>query len=192
MVELKSETDFVAKNPDFVAAAQALADAVASGGEGAIDDQKDTVDDLKILLKENIDVGRVVRIEAAEGNVLDTYLHVQDGRGKVAVAVELAGGTQELAHDIAIHIAFTKPEHLSRDEVPADKVAAERETLTGITRAEGKPENALEKIVEGRLNGWFQERVLLEQKFVRDEKQTITQLLGGASVVRFGLIVIGG
>jgi elongation factor Ts len=191
MVELKSETDFVAKNPDFVAAAQSLADAVAANGEGAIDDLKDTVDDLKILLKENIEVGRVVRIEAADGNVLDTYLHIQDGRGKVAVAVEVAGGTQELAHDIAIHIAFTKPDHLSRDEVPADKVAAERETLLSITRAEGKPENALEKIVEGRLNGWFQERVLLEQKFVRDEKQTIVQLLGGASVVRFGLIVIG-
>jgi elongation factor Ts len=132
-----------------------------------------------------------VRIEAAEGNVLDTYLHKQDGRGKVAVAVELAGGSQELAHDIAIHIAFTKPKHLSRDEVSPELVAEERETLTTITRNEGKPEAALEKIVEGKLNGWYQERVLLEQKFVRDEKQTITKLLGGASVVRFGLIVVG-
>lgn len=191
LVELKCETDFVAKNSDFIAVAQSLADAVAEQGEGAIDSLKDKVDDLKVVLKENIDVGRVVRLEAAEGNVLDTYLHRQEGRGKVGVAVEVAGGTQDLAHDIAIHIAFTKPDFLSRDEVPADQVAAERETLTTITKAEGKPEAALEKIVEGRLNGWYQERVLLEQKFVRDEKQTITQLLGGASVVRFGLIVIG-
>jgi elongation factor Ts len=191
MVELKSETDFVAKSDQFLAVAQQLADAVAAGGEGAVDDLKDAVDDLKVTLKENIEVGRVVRIEAADGNVLDTYLHRQEGRGKVGVAVELAGGTPELAHDIAIHIAFTKPSYLSRDEVPADEVAAEKATLTNITRAEGKPEQALEKIVEGRLGGWFQERVLLEQKFVRDEKQTITQLLGGASVVRFGLIVIG-
>jgi elongation factor Ts len=123
--------------------------------------------------------------------VLDTYLHKQDGRGKVAVAIELAGGTPELAHDIAVHVAFTKPSFLSRDEVPAAEVAAERDTLTTITRNEGKPEAALDKIVEGKLNGWFQERVLLEQKYVKDEKQTITQLLGGAGVVRFGLIVVG-
>lgn len=191
LVELKSETDFVAKNEGFLDVAQALADQVAVEGQLGVDTLKDKVDDLKVLLKENIEVGRVVRIDAAEGNVLDTYLHKQDGRGKVAVAVELAGGTPGLAHDIAIHIAFTKPDFLGRDEVPAEEVAAEKETLTTITRAEGKPEAALDKIVEGKLNGWFQERVLLEQKFVRDEKQTITQLLGGASIVRFGLIVVG-
>jgi elongation factor Ts len=191
IVELRCETDFVAKNTDFIDVAQALADAVAADGDAGVDAVKDRVDDLKVTLKENIDVGRIVRLEAAEGNVLDTYLHRQEGRGKVGVAVEVAGGSKDLAHDLAIHIAFTKPSHLSRDEVPAEEVAAERETLTAITKAEGKPEAALEKIVEGRLGGWYQERVLLEQKYVRDEKQTITQLLGGASVVRFGLIVIG-
>jgi elongation factor Ts len=191
MVELKCETDFVAKSEEFIATAQALADAVAAGGEGAVESLKDRVDDLKVTLKENIEVGKVVRIDAADGNVLDTYLHKQDGRGTVGVAIELAGGTQDLAHDLAIHIAFTKPQFLSRDEVPADEAAAERETLTTITRNEGKPEAALEKIVEGKLNAWYQDRVLLEQKYVRDEKQTVTQLLGGASVVRFGLIVVG-
>jgi len=192
LVEVKCETDFVAKSDDFVGLVQDLADAVAADGEGAVDTLKDRIDDLKVTLKENIELGRVVRIDAADGNVLDTYLHKQDGRGKVAVAIELAGGTQELAHDIAVHVAFTKPTYLSRDEVPAEEVAAERETLTTITRNEGKPEAALDKIVEGKLNGWFQERVLLEQKYVKDEKQTITQLLGGAGVVRFGLIVVGG
>jgi elongation factor Ts len=191
LVELKCETDFVAKSEDFIATAEALAEAVAADGEGAVDSLKDRVDDLKVTLKENIEVGRLVRIEAGSGNILDTYLHKQDGRGTVGVAVELAGGTAELAHDIAIHIAFTKPPYLSRDEVPADAAAAERETLTVQTRNEGKPEAALEKIVEGKMNGWYQEQALLEQKYVRDEKQTITQLLGGASVVRFGLIVVG-
>jgi elongation factor Ts len=192
LVELKCETDFVAKSDDFIATAQAIAEAVAAEGEGAVDSLKDRVDDLKVVLKENIEVGRVVRIDAGDGNVLDTYLHKQDGRGTVGVAIELAGGTPELAHDIAIHVAFTKPQYLSRDEVPAEAAAEERETLMTITRNEGKPEAALEKIVDGKLNGWYQERVLLEQKYVRDEKQTITQLLGGASVVRFGLIVVGG
>ena len=192
LVELKCETDFTAKSPAFLEINQALADAVAAEGEGAVDSLKDRVDDLKLTTRENVEIGRVARIEAADGNVLDTYLHKQDGRGKVAVAVEVAGGTPGLAHDIAIHIAFTKPDYLSRDEVAAEEVAAERETLTNITKAEGKPEAALDKIVEGRLNGWYQERVLLEQKFVRDEKQTIPQLLGGASIVRFACIVVGG
>ncbi|MGH9185176.1 MAG: translation elongation factor Ts, partial [Acidimicrobiales bacterium] len=147
---------------------------------------------LKVTLKENIEVGRVVRVEAATGHILDTYLHRQDGRGKIGVIVEVDGGPEELAHDLAIHIAFTKPRYLSRDEVPEENVAEERQTLEKITRAEGKPEQAIEKIVEGRLGGWFRDQVLLEQAFVRDEKQTITQLLGDASIVRFALVVVGG
>ncbi|MEY2435253.1 MAG: elongation factor Ts [Acidimicrobiaceae bacterium] len=192
IVELKSETDFVAKSKEFLPVLQQLADAVLADGEGAVDAHKDAVDDLKVTLKENIEVGTVVRVEAGAGNILDTYLHKQDGRGVNAVIVELAGGNEELAHDIAVHIAFTKPAHLSRDEVPAEAVAAERETLEGITRAEGKPEAALEKIVSGKLDGWFRDQVLLEQKFVRDEKQTIQQVLGDAKIVRFSQVVIGG
>ncbi len=192
LVELKSETDFSAKAEDFVKTVTALAEAVAARGEDAVSELADEVDQMKITKKENIEVGKVVRWEVPEGHVVDTYLHVQDGRGVNGVLVELSGGTPELAHDIAVHIAFTKPEYLSRDDVPADQVEAERATLTDITRAEGKPENALEKIVEGRLTGWFKERVLLEQGFVRDEKQTIQQLLGDATLVRFDQIVIGG
>ena len=134
------------------------------------------------------DVARSVNALAAE---LEQH-RARESAQRQRLEDQVAARTQELAHDIAVHIAFTKPAHLSRDEVPADEVAAERETLTTITRNEGKPEAALEKIVEGKLNGWFQERVLLEQKYVKDEKQTIAQLLGGAAVVRFGLIVVGG
>ena len=192
MVELKSETDFVAKSDGFVEVADRLAQAVLRDGEGAVDALKDTVDDLKVLLKENIEVGSVVRMEAADGNVVDTYLHRQEGRGKVGVLIEVAGGSQEIAHEIAIHIAFAKPPFLSRDDIPEERVAAERETLEAITRSEGKPDQAVPKIVEGRMGGWFREQALLEQQYVRDDKQTIAQLLGNATIVRFALVVIGG
>jgi elongation factor Ts len=191
-VELKSETDFTAKSDRFTELVQKLADAVLVDGEGAVDSLKDQVDDLKLTTKENIEVGRVARVAAGATNSLDTYLHKQDGRGVNAVIVEVDGGPPELAHDIAVHAAFTKPKFVARDEVPEDAIAAEREALEAITRNEGKPEAALPKIVEGKLDGWFRESVLLEQKFVRDEKQTIKQLLGDAKIVRFEQAIIGG
>jgi elongation factor Ts len=191
LVELKSETDFSAKADDFVAVVDQLATAVAKGGADAVSEVAEAVDQMKITKKENIEVGKVVHWTVPAGHVVDSYLHVQDGRGVNAVLVELDGGSPELAHDIAVHIAFTKPGFLTRDEVPADEVEAERSALLDITKAEGKPEAAWDKIVEGRLTGWFKDRVLLEQAFVRDEKQTITQLLGGTSIVRFDQVVIG-
>jgi len=191
LVELKSETDFSAKADDFTALVQDLADLVVAKGVDAVAERSAELDDLKIAKKENIELGKVVRIDAADGNVLDSYLHLQDGRGVNAVLVELAGGNRELAHDIAVHIAFAKPPYLTRDEVPADEVDKERAALLDITKAEGKPEAAWPKIVDGRLNAWYKERVLLEQGFVRDDKTTIAQLLGDASVVRFAQVYIG-
>jgi elongation factor Ts len=194
LVELKCETDFVAKSPDFVALTQALADAVAAGGESAVGDHKEAVDDLKVTLKENIEVGRAIRLTVGDDEAVGTYLHRQDGRGVNGVVVVLRGGTEELAHDIAVHIAFAKPQYLSRDEVPAELVEDERQTLLGITKAEGKPEAAWPKIIEGRLNGWYKELVLLEQPFVRDEKQTIAQVAAGgqAEIVHYAQLFIGG
>ena len=194
LVELKCETDFVAKSAGFIALTQELADSVAARGETAVDDHKDAIDDLKVTLKENIQVGRVVQLEVAEGQVVDTYLHRQEGRGVNGVVVVLQGGTPELAHDIAVHIAFAKPQYLSRDQVPAAIVDEERETLLNITKAEGKPEAAWPKIVEGRLTGWYKERVLVDQAFVRDDKQTVAQLAesGGATIVSYAQLFIGG
>jgi len=191
VVELRCETDFVAKADEFVALADELATLVAAKGEDAAAEVSGEIDRLRSTLKENISVGRVRRLVAGEGQVLDTYLHRQAGRGVNAVAIVLEGGSEELAHDIAVHIAFAKPAYLSRDEVPEADVAAERATLETISRNEGKPEAALSKIVEGRMTGWFKERVLLDQAYVRDEKQTITALLGSASVVAFAQVVIG-
>ncbi len=194
LVELKSETDFGAKSPSFVALADELAAAVAADGEGIVDDRKDAIDDLKVTLKENIDVGRVVRFEAGPDSTLDTYLHLQNGRGVNGVLVELAGGTPELAHELAVHVAFGRPTYLNRDEVPSDLVDAERAAAEAQTRLDGKPEAALPKIVEGKLTGWFKRvpgGVLVDQPFAKDDKQSVGQVLGGARVVRFAQVVIG-
>jgi elongation factor Ts len=107
------------------------------------------------------------------------------------VLVELQGGSPELAHDVAVHVAFARPRYLRKEDVPADVVDKERATLEAISRNEGKPEAALPKIVEGRLNGFYKEICLLEQPYAKDEKQSITQLLGGAKVVRFAQVEIG-
>jgi elongation factor Ts len=191
VVELRCETDFVAKADDFVALTDELAALVAAKGEDAASELSDEVDRLRTTLKENISVGRVKRLVAEPGQVVDTYLHQQAGRGVNAVAVVLEGASEELAHNIAVHIAFTKPDYLNRDEVPQADIDAERATVAEISRKEGKPEAALEKIIDGRMNGWFKERVLLDQSYVRDEKQTITSMLGSARVVAFAQVVIG-
>jgi len=191
IVELKCETDFVAKSDQFTALVQEIATLVAVEGEDAARQKAEAVDDLKLVLKENIELGQVVRVEAGDGHVIDSYVHRQDGRGVNGVIVELDGGTTDIAHDIAVHVAFSKPTAVRREDIPEAEAAEERATLESITRAEGKPEAALEKIVEGRLTGWFKERVLLEQNYVKDEKKTITDLLGGAKVVRFTQVAIG-
>jgi elongation factor Ts len=194
LVELKSESDFVAKSPQFVSVVDQLAQAVATEGEAAIDAHKDAIDDLRLTLKENIEVGKVVRFVADPGDVLETYLHVQNGRGVNGVLVEIAGGDLELAHDIAVHIAFGKPAYLHHDDVPTEEVEAERAALEAQTRNEGKPEQALPKIVEGKLNGWYKRipgGVLLEQPYAKDDKQTVSNVLGNARIVRFAQGVVG-
>jgi elongation factor Ts len=191
IVELKCETDFVAASDAFKAEADTLAALVAAGSESSVNDRQTQLEDLKITLKENIELGRVVRIEAGPGQVLDSYQHIQGGRGVNAVLVVLEGGDTALAHDIAVHIAFARPKYLSRDEVPADVVAAERTTLETLSRNEGKPEAALPKIVEGRLQGFFKDIALLDQPYAKDDKQSVAQVLGNAKVVAYAQVAIG-
>jgi elongation factor Ts len=191
VVELRCETDFVAKSDEFVAMADELGALVAAKGEDAVSDLSEAIDGLRTTLKENISVGRVRQLVAASGQVVDTYVHQQAGRGVNAVAVIIEGGSEELAHNIAVHIAFTKPAYLNRDEVPQADIDAERVTVAEISRNEGKPEAALDKIVDGRMNGWFKERVLMDQSYVKDEKQTIAGMLGSARIVAFAQVVVG-
>jgi elongation factor Ts len=191
IVEMRCETDFVAKSEDFVSLVDEMAARVAAEGEDATEQFKDRIETLLTTLKENISLGRVCRLEAGDDEVVETYIHHQSGRGVNAVAVVVKGGSQEVAHEIAVHIAFARPVYLKRGDVPSDEVDAERKTVEEISRNEGKPEAALPKIIEGRLNGWFKERVLLEQPYVKDEKQSIEQFLGGAVITAFAQVAIG-
>ncbi len=191
IVKLKCETDFVAGSEQFIAEAEALADLVIAKGEAAVSERNQQLEDLKILLKEKIDLGDVVRFEAASGNVLDMYSHIQGGRGVNGVIVEMAGATQELAHDIAVHIAFARPKYLKKDDVPADVIAAERATLETVTRNEGKPEAAIGKIVDGRVQGFFKDICLLEQPYAKDDKQSVAQVIGKSTIVRYSQVEIG-
>lgn len=191
IVELKCETDFVAKSDQFGTLAEELLAMVIAEGEHAVGAKQSDLEDLKITLKENIDLGRVVRYEAAPDGVLDVYVHQQNGRGVNAVMIEVSGSSADVAHDVALHIASNRPRYLGRDDIPADVVEAERTTLEALSRNEGKPEQAIAKIVEGRLDGFYRDNALLEQKFVKDEKMSITDLLAGGSVTRFVQVEIG-
>ena len=188
IVQVRTETDFTAKSDAVLSLVKQLAEQVLAGGESAID--ATALDDLRLTTKENLGLGRVVRIEAAAGNILDTYLHTQEGRGINAVIVEANAVDQETLHEVALHIAFAKPAVLTRDEISADVAARERVALVEITKAEGKPEAAWDKIVEGRLGAWYKERVLLEQG-VFGEKETVQQKIGKGTIVRFAQATVG-
>jgi elongation factor Ts len=191
IIKLKCETDFVASSDGFKAAAETLAQSILEKGEAGLADHSSKIDDLNITLKEKIEVGETIRFEAASGNVLDFYNHIQGGRGVNGVIVEMSGATQELAHDVAVHIAFARPRYLRREDVPADVVEKERATLEIVTRNEGKPEQAIAKVVEGRVNGFFKDICLLEQPYAKDDKLSIAQFIGTAQIVRFAQVEIG-
>jgi elongation factor Ts len=207
IVELNCETDFVAKGDVFRRALDGLTRLVVTEGDGDIAKKSFegvTVDEyvqgLAGTLGEKIELGRITRFETTDG-LLDAYKHVQNERGVVGVLVELGGvdasdaRAREVAHDIALHIASAAPRYVSRDDVPAADVARERDILEAQTREEGKPEQALGKIVEGKLNGYFKTVALLEQPFVKDQKTTIKALVdglgGSAEVRRFARVKIG-
>ena len=191
IVELKCETDFVAKSDQFGELAENILSSVVARGEDAVSESATDLENMKITLKENIDLGQVIRYEASPGSVLDAYVHQQNGRGVNAVLIEVSNGDPDTAHDVALHIASSRPKYLTRDDVPAEVVAAERATLENITRNEGKPEQAIAKIVDGRMEGFFRDAALLEQKFVKDEKVAISELLADSMVSRFVQVEIG-
>jgi elongation factor Ts len=207
VAELTAETDFVAKGGLFTETVNKLAllavehakdDIAALPFEGST--VSEHVTQLASTLGENVAVGRVVLFETSDG-LLDGYKHLQNERGTIGVLVELGGvdpkdaKAREVAHDIALHVASAAPRWVNRDEVPADVVEKERAVLEELTRNEGKPDNAIPKIVEGRIGGFYKENVLVEQAFVRDSKTTVGKLVEGlgkdATVRRFARIKIG-
>ncbi len=181
LVQLKSETDFSAKSEAFLALAQELAEVVLAGGPEAVSQKQETIEDLKLVLKENIEIGDIAQFATSDGSAVDAYLH---GGGKAGVLIEATGVDSELLHEIALHIAFAKPVYLTREEVPAELVDKERAALLEITKSEGKPEQAWDKIVEGRVNAWFGGLVLLEQG-VLGEKEKVAARIGDGTISRF-------
>ena len=200
IVEINCETDFVAKNEDFLKFAAALAELVAArnpsdvGALSALPLGGSTVEQARTALVgkigENLSIRRFARMEA-KGR-LSHYVH---GGAKIGVLVDVTGGEEQLGRDLAMHIAASKPRGLSKDDVPADLVEKERSIAAAKAAESGKPANIVEKMVEGSVQKFLKEVTLLGQPFVRDPtgKQTVEALLkaSGASVSRFVLYVVG-
>ncbi|WP_110238830.1 translation elongation factor Ts [Nocardioides gilvus] len=200
LVELKSETDFVAKNADFIATAQKIAEAADAAKASDVDALKaveldgktvgEVVEGLAITIGEKIELGQVAYFD---GNVV-TYMHKRaaDLPPAVGVLVEYEGD-ESAARGAAMQVAAMKAQFLTRDEVDADVVAKEKDVLTKKTIEEGKPEAAVAKIVEGRLGGFFKEIVLLEQESVTESKKTVKQVLdaAGTTISRFARFEVG-
>ncbi|MGI8614862.1 MAG: translation elongation factor Ts [Nocardioidaceae bacterium] len=203
LVELNSETDFVAKNEQFQRVAQAL---VQRAAETKPADRKaflsvempdgktveQTVADLAVVIGEKIELGRVAVLD--RGRVA-TYLHrrASDLPPAVGVLVEYAGDDEQAARGAAMQIAAMRPQYVDRAEVPAEVLAKEREIAEARAREEGKPEQALPRIVEGRVNGFLKELVLLEQPSVQDSKKQVKAVLddAGVRVTRFARFEVG-
>jgi elongation factor Ts len=202
LVELNSETDFVAKNEQFIALAEELAKAAdeskpADAAEFASttlpsgQTVSEAISALAAVIGEKLELGRVASFD---GQVA-TYLHrrASDLPPAVGVLVEYTGDNLEAARGAAMQIAAMRPRYLTREDVPEDIVAKEREIAEATAREEGKPEQALPKIVEGRVNGFFKDVVLLDQPSVQDNKKTVKAILdeAGVSITRFAHIEIG-
>jgi len=206
MVEVLTETDFVARSDPFESFAESAATAlfdlpVADGevmtGEAifAMDggaDLEAALDALRVQVGENVQVGRAVRYDIGDANVVGSYLHFGN---RIGVMVEVAGTGEEAARDIAMHAAATNPVGLSPDDIPSEVVERERSVLIEQAKESGKPAEIAEKMVEGRMRKFFEENALLWQTFVRDPDKKIKDLVadagGDATVRRFVRFEVG-
>jgi elongation factor Ts len=194
MIELACESAPVASNEEFVALANGLAKQLATGPGAATPDEllsqpspsdssqslKQQFDDLNNRIREVFKLNRIVRIDATCGG----YVH---HNGEVGVLLEIEGDNAEVAKDICMHVAAMRPLSVAKEELDAELVAKEREILAEAARAEGKPENIIEKMVDGRMGNFFAERCLNEQPFVKDDKQTVGKVAeaAGIKIIRF-------
>jgi elongation factor Ts len=187
MVEVNSETDFVARDENFLgfvndvvtkAFEERLDDAEALAG-GEIEDARQA---LVQKIGENISVRRVVTYEAADG-VIGGYVH---GNNRIAVLVSLKGGSEELARDVAMHVAAVNPQVVSPDDMPEEQVAKEREIYVAQAQDSGKPPEIIEKMVDGRVRKFLSENSLTEQAFVKDPDTKVGKLVAGAGAEVLG------
>jgi elongation factor Ts len=184
MVAVGCETEPVSNNEEFLTFAQRVVDAVESNGAGAAQSLEDERIDLVAKLGENIVVVDTVRFDADEGEILSAYVHPP--AHKLGALVH-ARGNGDLAYQLAMHIAASRPLYVSRENVPETEVAAERDILEKQPDLASKPEQVRGKIVEGRLDKWLAEQVLLEQPWIHDTSKTVGQALreSGLEVVEF-------
>lgn len=187
MVEVNSETDFVARDENFLGFVNSV---VSKAFDERLDDVEalaagETEDARQALVQkigENISVRRVVTYQAAEG-VIGGYVH---GNNRIAVLVSLKGGSEELARDVAMHVAAVNPQVVSPDDMPEEQVAKEREIYVAQAQDSGKPPEIIEKMVDGRVRKFLSENSLTEQAFVKDPDTTVGKLVAGAGAEVLG------
>ena len=193
-VEVNSETDFVAKNEEFKTFVMDVAKQIVENNPATVEEllaqpsltvEGKTVNEVLIdkiaTIGENMTIRRFARFETTDG-LVEKYIH---GDGKIAVLVNMTKADKELAKDVCMQIAAVKPEFISRENVPAERVEKEREILKAQTMNEGKPEAIAEKIVMGRINKFYEEICLVDQAFVKDPSMKVSQVLKDATVVEF-------
>jgi elongation factor Ts len=201
LLELDCETDFVAKNADFVKLAERLLDVVLAEKPADVDAllaaQVDGQTVAALVESESARIGEKLvlsRFAVFEGTTA-VYLHKRatDLPPAIGVAVEYTGGDAEAARSLAMHIAAARPRFLTREEVPAETVETERRVAEQTAKEEGKPEQAITKIVEGRVNAFYKDFVLLEQPSITEPKRTVQQVIGdaGLTVERFVRFEVG-
>ena len=202
LVEVNAETDFVAKNQKFIDFAAKVLDAAIDSGAETVEELagvatggstvKELTDSMQAVIGEKIVVRRVGRLAAPR---VETYLHRTnpDLPAQVAVLVGTDEAAAEVAHDVAMHVAAYSPLYLTREDVPAETIAKERAIAEETTRAEGKPEKAVPRIVEGRLNGYFKENCLVDQPYAKDPKTTVGKVVKatGGSLTGFVRFRVG-
>ena len=205
MIEINCETDFVAKSDKFIELANTVLDVAVTAGADNVDallaaeyngnPLGEFVKEEGALLGEKVEVRRLARVEGA---FVDPYLHKTSADLPAQVGVLLAvdgdsEAAQTAAHDVAVHVAAMSPTYLSRDEVPEETVADERRIAEETARAEGKPERAMQNIIEGRLTGYLKEVALLDQPFAKDTKTTVGAVLeeAGTKALAFARFRVG-
>ncbi len=184
VIELNCETDFVAKNDDFITLGNKLADmALANTVEKTTEDAKALIDEVVQKVGENIRLGQISEVG---GNTLGLYVH--DGR--IATLVSLSGGDEALAKDLAMHIAAMNPEFKDKSEVPEDIITSVRALAQKEVDESDKPEEIKTKMLEGKVEGYLKERTLMDQTFFKDTSKTIAQVLGTAVIEKYVRISI--
>ncbi|WP_282837193.1 translation elongation factor Ts [Microbacterium flavum] len=191
ILELNTETDFVAKNERFIALAEKVLEAAAAVDADSVEAAlaapagaqtvAELISDEAAIIGEKVELRRV---RTLSGTAFEIYLHKtsKDLPPQVGVVLAYAGEDAETARSIAQHISFANPTYLSREDVPEDEVEKERQIVTEISRNEGKPEAALPKIVEGRVGAFFKQVALLDQDYAKDNKQSVAKVAGDAGI----------